>query len=569
MKFLEGIFAQLQQAGDRPVIQEVRDGALHASSGKDFLRMVQQARQFFATRGLRAGDRCALIAANSIHWAAADLAMMAEGLIVVPLYVRQAPAELVVMLRDSSPARIICPEAAVAAEIKRLWPEAPKIALLESVFVDEEAPVTQPFVGTEDATVTIIYTSGTSGEPKGVMLTAANVAHMVSCTNQRLDQLMGAQATGAELDAGAADKIFHYLPFCFAGSWILLLTALSRKSVLTLSMDLTKLSDELKLASPDYFLNVPTLLERVRTRIQESIMARGGFATTLFKNARDAYFKKRSGNAGLLDSLWLSMGNSMLFPTIRANVGPNLKAIICGSAPLAIETQLFFMMIGIPVLQVYGLTETTAICTMDDPKSPEPGRVGSAISGVEMKVGQNEELLVRGENIFAGYWQKPDATAKAMEGGWFHTGDQGDVNAAGNWRITGRIKNLIILNSGHNVAPEPLEDAIAAKVPEAGQFVLVGNERGYLAALVTAATPGAMTLSDAKIQAAMDAVNAGAPHYKQIRAFVVVSEPFTIENGLLTANGKLKRDAIAARYASEIEAMYAKAAAVAAAKTTA
>ena len=558
MKFLETIFAQLQQAGDRPVIQEVRDGALHAASGREFLRMVQQARQFFSTRGLKAGDRCALIAANSIHWAAADLAMMAEGIIVVPLYVRQAPAELVVMLHDCSPARILCPEAAVAAEIKRLWPDAPKIALVESVFVDEEAPATQPFVGTEDATVTIIYTSGTSGEPKGVMLTAANVAHMVGCTNQRLDQLMGARA-GAETgaDAGAADKIFHYLPFCFAGSWILLLTALSRKSVLTLSMDLTKLSDELKLASPDYFLNVPTLLERVRTRIQESILARGGFATKLFKNARDAYFKKRSGSAGLMDSLWLSMGNSMLFPTIRANVGPNLKAIICGSAPLAIETQLFFMMIGIPVLQVYGLTETTAICTMDDPKSPEPGRVGSAIPGVEMKVGENEELLVRGANIFAGYWQKPEATAKAMEGGWFHTGDQGDVNAAGNWRITGRIKNLIILNSGHNVAPEPLEDAVAAKVPEAGQFVVVGNERGYLAALVTAATPGAMTLSDAKIQAAMDAVNAGAPHYKQIRAFVVLSEPFTIENGLLTANGKLKRDAIAARYASEIEAMYA------------
>jgi long-chain acyl-CoA synthetase len=556
MKFLETIFAQLQQAGDQPVLQEVREGALHAASGKDFLRMVQQARQFFATRGLKAGDRCALIAANSIHWAAADLAMMAEGIIAVPMYVRQAPAELVVMLRDCSPARILCPEAAVAAEIKKLWPDAPKIALLESVFVDEEAPAGQPFVGTEDTTVTIIYTSGTSGEPKGVMLTAANVAHMVSCTNQRLDQLMGT-ATGAAV--GAADRIFHYLPFCFAGSWILLLTALSRKSVLTLSMDLTKLSDELKLASPDYFLNVPTLLERVRTRIQESILARGGFATKLFKNARDAYFKKRSGSAALLDSLWLSMGNSMLFPTIRANVGPNLKAIICGSAPLAIETQLFFMMIGIPVLQVYGLTETTAICTMDDPKAPEPGRVGSAIPGIEMKVGENEELLVRGANIFAGYWQKPDATAKAMEGGWFHTGDQGDVNAAGNWRITGRIKNLIILNSGHNVAPEPLEDAVAAKVPEVGQFVVVGNERGYLAALVTAATPGAMTLSDAKIQAAIDAVNSGAPHYKQIRAFVVLSEPFTIENGLLTANGKLKRDAIAARYASEIEAMYASA----------
>jgi long-chain acyl-CoA synthetase len=212
-------------------------------------------------------------------------------------------------------------------------------------------------------------------------------------------------------------------------------------------------------------------------------------------------------------------------------------------------------MIGIPVLQVYGLTETTAICTMDDPQNYEPGRVGPAIPGIEMKVGENEEIIVRGPNIFPGYWQKPEETAKALTDGWFHTGDQGDVDAAGNWRITGRLKNLIILNSGHNIAPEPLEDSVAARLPEAGQFVLVGNQRGYLAALVTAAS--ADGLVNEKIQVAIDQANGGLPHYKQIRKFHVIAEPFTIENGLLTANGKLKRDAIAARYAAEIEALYA------------
>ena len=258
MKFLARIFEQLGQRADRPVIQEVRDGKVHAASGNEFLRLVQQARLFLSARGLKPGDRCALIAANSIRWAAADLAMMAEGLIVVPMYARQAPAELVAMLRDSTPARIICPDAGFAAEIKRLWPEAPKISLLESVFVNEavDQPAPSGLVGAEDSTVTIIYTSGTSGESKGVMLTASNVDFMVGCTSARLDRLMGATAE--------PDKIFHYLPFCFAGSWILLLTALSRKSVLTLSMDLTKLSEELKVAAPNYFLNVPTLLERVR-----------------------------------------------------------------------------------------------------------------------------------------------------------------------------------------------------------------------------------------------------------------------------------------------------------------
>ncbi|MGC1385770.1 MAG: AMP-binding protein, partial [Candidatus Acidiferrales bacterium] len=269
-----------------------------------------------------------------------------------------------------------------------------------------------------------------------------------------------------------------------------------------------------------------------------------------------AYFRQREGSASLLDKMWLALSNKVMFPAIRSSIGANLKAIICGSAPLAYETQLFFMMVGIPVLQVYGLTETTAICTMDEPKDYEPGRVGPTIPGVEMKVGDNEEILARGPNIFPGYWQKPAETEKALAGGWFHTGDQGDVDAKGNWRITGRIKNLIILNSGHNVAPEPLEDAVAQKLPEAGHFVLVGNQRSYLAALVTPASANGLTSE--RIQAVIDAANASLPHYKQIRAFQVVTEAFSIENGLLTANGKLKRNAIAARYAEAIDALYQK-----------
>ncbi len=551
MKFLARIFEQLAARGDQTVIQEIHTGGARPVSGKEFLRLVQRARAFLSARGLKPGDRCALIAPNSIQWAAADLAMMAEGLIVVPMYARQAHAELVTMLRDATPSRIVCPDAAFAAEIKRLWPDAPKTSLLDSVFVSEDVAApgagAADSAGGEDSPVTIIYTSGTSGDSKGVVLSAANVDFMVGCTGARLDRLMGTTTT--------PDRIFHYLPFCFAGSWILLLTALSRRSVLTLSMDLTKLSDELKIAAPDYFLNVPTLLERVRSKIQETIAARGGFAARMFTNARAGYVRKREGKASLGDSLWLALANRLMFPTIRTSIGANLKAIICGSAPLAYETQLFFIMIGIPVLQVYGLTETTAICTMDDPKNYEPGRVGPAIPGIEMKVGENEEIVVRGPNIFPGYWQKPEDTAKALTDGWFHTGDQGDVDAAGKWRITGRLKNLIILNSGHNIAPEPLEDSVAARLPEAGQFVVVGNQRGYLAALVTPAA--ADGLVNEKIQAAIDQANGGLPHYKQIRKFHVVADPFTIENGLLTANGKLKRDAIAARYASEIDALYA------------
>jgi long-chain acyl-CoA synthetase len=188
---------------------------------------------------------------------------------------------------------------------------------------------------------------------------------------------------------------------------------------------------------------------------------------------------------------------------------------------------------------------------MDDPRNVEPGRVGPAIAGIEMKLGENEEIVVRGPNIFPGYWNRPEETAKALRDGWFHSGDQGEADAAGNWKISGRIKNLIILGSGHNVPPEPIEESIVERLAGAQQVVLVGNGRGYLSAIVTGQVTGE------RVQVVLDEVNAGLPHYKQVRAFRIASEPFTIDNGLLTANGKLKRDAIAARMKNEIEEMYA------------
>lgn len=553
MTFLEKIFQRLEQSATAPVVREVRNGSIVSVTGGELLALVRQARTSIRGRGLKKGDRCALLAPNSIRWAALDLALMSEGIIVVPLYARQSPADLVSMMKDSSPVRICCAHAPTAAEIQKLWPGAPKISLLDAIFAGEEGIAVPPYHHADSDALTIIYTSGTSGEPKGVVLNAGNLSFMVDCTNARLDRLMNLE----NCPAARPDRIFHYLPFCFAASWILLMTALSRPSVLTLSTDLSKLSEEMQLAAPDYFINVPTLLERVRAKVRESVRQRGAFAAAVFFRAERAYLARRANTrAGFLGSLCLRMANSSMFPAIHKSIGSNLKALICGSAPLSSETQLFFMMLGIPVLQVYGLTETTAICTLDDPRHFEPGRVGPAVPGIEMTVGANEEILVRGPNIFPGYWQRPEETAKALEGGWFHTGDQGDVDATGNWRITGRLKNLIVLNSGHNIAPEPLEENLARDIPEAGQIVLVGNQRSFLAALVTTGSQNGLT--DARIQSAVDAMNAGLPHYKKIRAFHLVPEPFSIENGLLTVNGKLKRNAIAARYAAEIGQLYQK-----------
>src|SRR5713101_8226300 len=545
--FLEIIFAQLQRSAGRVVLREIHGERFVSVTGRELLDQVRQIRAYLRNTGLRPGDRCALLAPNSIRWAAFDLALMAEGLIVVPLYARQSPAELAAMMRDSEPKLLFASDAALGDVAMQAWTgdsaTMPRRVLFDEVLQQAVPPAQSspesPNARTNSDLVTIIYTSGTSGEPKGVCLTAANLTHMLSCTTERLDQLMG--------QTREPDRVFHWAPFNFAASWILLLSCLLRESVLTLSTDLTKLADEIRLSAPHYFLNVPTLLERVRRGVEDALSKRAAPIRSLYAKARAAWQRQNSSRARTADALWLALGRKLIFSKIKERFGPHLRALICGSAPLAPETHQFFLMLGIPVLQAYGLTETTAICTLDDPRGQiEPGYVGQAIRGIEMKAAGNEEIVVRGPHIFSGYWNRPEETARVLRDGWFHTGDQGEVNLRGNWRIIGRLKNLIILNSGHNVPPEPIEDKIAQHLPAAQHVVVVGNGRGYLCALVVGA------VEPQAVQSALDAVNPGLPHYRQIRNFAVVPETFAPENGMLTANGKLRRDAINARFASQI-----------------
>jgi long-chain acyl-CoA synthetase len=551
--FIGGIFSQLQAAADTRILAEIRGGVVTGVTGSELLELVRKARTFIASKGLKKGDRCGLLAANSIRWVAMDLALMAEGLIVVPLYSRllDTPGDLVAMLKDSTPSMVCCGDAELRDGIAQNWNEAPPQFLFDEIFAGVDGvQLERPQMGNESA-VTIIYTSGTSGEAKGVVLTAANVGFMLDRTAARLSELMA--ATSAEASTGWAkqDRIFHYLPFTFAASWIALLTFLKRGSLVTINMDLTKIASDMRTVAPDYFLNVPQLLERMRRAVDEQLWQTGGLPQTIYARAKGAWARRQDGESKAGDAFWLGLANGLVFPAVRKKmIGKNLKALICGSAPLSEETQLYFMMLGIRVLQVYGLTETTAICTMDDPNRVEVGRVGPTIPGMEMRIDENDEIVVRGPNVFSGYWNRPEQTAEALRGGWFHTGDQGEVDAAGNWRIAGRIKNLIILGSGHKMSPEPIETAIAKNLPEAQQVVIVGNGRGYLTAIVTG------NVSAEKVQSALDVVNPELPHYKQVRGFVVRGEAFSIESGMLTVNGKLKRDAISVRMKDEIEEMY-------------
>src|SRR5580658_9694099 len=219
MSFPEDIFEALRVAADTRILAEIREGHVTGVTGSELLELVRGARTFVASKRLKKGERCGLLAANSIRWVAMDLALMAEGLIVVPMYSRQAPAELVTMMKDCTPALVCCGDVELRDAIAQNWADAPPQFLFDEIFAGVDGvQLERPQVG-KDSPVTIIYTSGTSGEAKGVVLTAANVSFMLDRTAERMEQLMSGSASGS----GRHDRIFHYLPFTFAASWIALL----------------------------------------------------------------------------------------------------------------------------------------------------------------------------------------------------------------------------------------------------------------------------------------------------------------------------------------------------------
>ncbi len=550
MSFVRRIAERLAEASERVVLRCASgDGTARDSITAGMLAARTEAiRQHLRAKGAAKGDRVVVVAANSAAWIATDLACLAEGIVTAPLYARAGADEIAASIRDVDPCLVLAQDASMRDAIASRLPGV-RIALLEEIADSAAAREGQanarpidPVVLAPSDPVTIRTTSGTSGEPKGAVLTRANVDHMLDCTSARLGELFTGLAE--------QERLFHYLPFCFAGSWTLLMTALMRGSLLEIATDPARIAQDLAAARPHTFLNVPLLLERMRAGIEEKIRARGGIVAALFDRAYQATLRRADGRSWPADPIVLAIAGAILFRPIRRKLGTDLRALVCGSAPLARETQLFFEMLGVPVLQVYGLTETTAICTMDRPGKAVAGRVGAAIEGVTMRRSESGEILVQGPNMFAGYWRRPGATAAVLEDGWLKTGDTGDVDADGRWRITGRVKNVLVLSSGHNVSPEPLEDALRAALPRARHVVVVGHGRPHVGALVAGDAPRA------EIERALAEANERLPHYQKIRAFSLLPDASALEQRCFTANGKLRRDAVAVQLASAIDSLY-------------
>ncbi|MGB0590346.1 MAG: AMP-dependent synthetase/ligase [Myxococcota bacterium] len=541
MSFIDHFHGVLTDHADKALVTEVHDTELRAVTAKEIDSLMRCARGSLRAAGCVAGDRVVLLAPNSAKWVASDLAILFEGLICVPMYARQAPHELVGMMRDCGAKLVVCATEALAEGVRANWADAPLITF-DGWFAGEsvnEAPAPRA----DDDPTTIIYTSGTSGEPKGVVYHVSNIDYMLPVITEAIGSLMG--------ERDQDDRVFHYLPFCFAGSRMVLWMCLHRANGIMVSTDLNNLATEFKSAKPNYFLNVPALLERIKGGVEGAIRQKPKLVQALYDRGRQAFGATAAGQPGLMDKVLWAVSKRIVFEKIRRQIGADLECLICGSAPLSAETQRWFEMLGIPVYQVYGLTETTAIVTMDKPGEVRTGHVGLAIPGCELRLGEGDELQVRGPNIFPGYWGREETTSQSFEDGWFCTGDQAEIDDAGNVRVIGRVKNLLVPSSGHNVPPEPIEQKLLA-IEGVEQAVLIGHGRPYLTAVMTG------TLEPEALKVAVDAVNETLPHYRRVRDFTLSAETFTPENGLLTANQKLRRKVIAAHFEADIEAMYAR-----------
>ena len=541
MGFLDVIVEALARDPARVALKDDAGAPISAAA---LQARAAQARAGLRARGVGPGDRVALLGRNTPDWIACDLATLAEGAALVPLDPRQDAAERRALVRDAGAKLTVVDDPALLGEVEGA-------VTLEALAAPHAGAAWTPPAQVEGRRpATIIYTSGSTGEPKGAVLTRDNLDFVLAHTTLRLARLTGAP--------WGAERVVQALPLCYAGSRVLLLSSLQRGACVRLLADPRGLGAALEAEAPHYLLTVPLILERMRRAVHERVASKGAALARLLREAEAAWARldeARHGGAraSLRDRAVVGLCRWLLLRPVRARIAKALRGIICGSAPLLPEQQRFFTLLGVEVYQGYGLTETTALCTLDVEGRVRAGWVGPALPGVEMKVDEGGQVLVRGPNVFAGYWGQPAGVG--LRDGWFETGDLGDVDADGRWRITGRRSAVLALSTGHKVAPEPLEDALRVLLGAQGagdaQVVVVGHARPHLAVLVAGA-------ADAQVAAALAAHNAAAEPKRRVHGFALLDAPLTTEGGLLTPNLKLRRAAILSRYAAEVERLFAR-----------
>ncbi len=581
-------FEQAEKRADRNFLWAKLGGAYRPLTWGETARAVKDLSRGLRALGLEPGERVVLLSENRPEWLIADVAIMAAGAITVPAYTTNTSADHNHLLTDSGARGAIVSTRALA---KRLLPaaiEAPDckwLISIEDLDSGQQGPIEiHGWAQVLDAgaarpddvaeivvrakrgdTACFIYTSGTGGVPKGVML--SHGAILCNC--------MGAYHLLEQI--GLGDDVFlSFLPLSHAyehtaGQFF----PVSIGAEIYYAAGIEKLPVNLTEARPTIMTAVPRLYESMHQRIQRGVEKQGGIEKTLFELAlrlgRKRYFEPRG--LGLWERLQDLVVEGLVRGKVRARFGGRLKAMISGGAALNPDIGIFFVALGLRVLQGYGQTEAAPVVSANPPDNIKMHTVGPPCEGVEVRIADDGEILVRGELVMSGYWRNEAASAAALEGGWLHTGDIGEIDEDGYIRITDRKKDIIVLSGGDNVSPTRIEGFLTLEA-EIHQAMVHGDKRPHLVAILVpeaefierfarahGTSPDMAALRDeaalhAALSEAVERVNKALAPLERVRRFTVARAPFTVENQMMTPTLKIRRHEIKAAYGTELDGLY-------------
>ncbi len=586
---LDGLFARrVKRSPDREAFRAYDKGSDSwiSYSWRQTADQVARWQEALAAEGLQTGDRVALVLRNGPGWVVFDQAALSLGLVVVPLYTDDSPENVAYILEHAAVELLLVQD---AGRWKRLAPAVPGEGPLRRVLLLDEsreavksaqndhrvrlvsdwlAPEGAPFrtrQGDPGSLASIVYTSGTTGRPKGVMLSHHNM-------------LWVGRAALTLLPCYQQDVFLSFLPLSHTlershGYY----TPMMAGASVVYARSVIQLAEDLKTQKPSVLITVPRIFERVYAKLQDRMSRGPAVKRWLFDMAVNVgwrRFEKDQGRAGWTPSLLLHpLLDRLVARQVREGLGGRLRTCACGGAPLSEEIARVFIGLGVPVLQGYGLTESSPLISVNSLQDNVPASVGIPLRGLEVRIGDDDELLVKGDNVMLGYWNNHAATAEAIDAeGWLHTGDQARIEN-NHIFIIGRLKDVLVLSNGEKVPPADMEMAIALD-PLFEQVMVVGEGQPYLTALLVLnpdlwpGLAGELGLDphapesladDALLREVLRHVRsalADFPGFAKIRRVRVLLEPWTIDNGLITPTLKVKRSQVLARYSDDVDGLY-------------
>jgi long-chain acyl-CoA synthetase len=557
----------------------VGDGPFEDVTYSEFASQVRRVAAGLMALGLEKGDRVCLFSPTRYEFTVFDYAIWTAGLATVTIYETSSAEQVEWIVSDSGARAIICAN----DDLKKVYLEqAGQLGTCEFVYSldsggmeaiveagagisDEEVMERARSVGQADL-ATLVYTSGTTGRPKGVILTVDNFVWITRQVQSVTDDV---------LNPGASTLMFLPLAHIFAR--VIQVASVNEGAKINFSNGVPVLLEELQMVRPTWMFAVPRVFEKIFNGAYQKAHADGkGKIFDAAVNTAIAYSEQSSaGKVSLKTKVLHGLFDKLVYTKLRDVFGGRCKYAISGGAALGSRLGHFYSGIGVTVLEGYGLTETSAGSTVNRPDAISIGSVGLPIPGVSIRIADDGEVLIKGRHVLGGYWNNPEATNESIRDGWFHSGDIGELDDNGFLRITGRKKEIIVTAGGKNVAPAVLEDRLRAH-PLISQAMVVGDNQPFIATLVTIdpdeyprwaeandkTGPLADNLDDedlrAAVQEAVDDANGAVSKAESIRSFRILPTDFSIENGELTPTLKVKRQVVADLYGNVIDEIYAK-----------